>query len=145
MYRLCLGCDEIGTVDIQKNGLYYRVNCRCRLSGHIVYCLVATSDTGKVNLGILVPENGFFCLRTSLPVKKLSVQNLKFTVEPKHLQEDQLFVPIRAEEPFLYLERLHNAYLRTKGMQTGVVFADKVDHSTNSSPTGQWSDPNISE
>lgn len=145
MYHVYLGCERIGTLDLQKEGLYYKLHCSCRLTGQIVHILVATSDSGRVNLGTLVPEAGFFCLRTRLPIKKLSLQNLKFTVEPKHPQNMQLFVPIRAEEPFSYLDRLNSACLCTKGMQIGVVVAAREDHSDSSRPTGQWSEPNISE
>ena len=145
MYKVYIGCDEIGTVNLQKDGLYYRINCVCKLSGQVICCLVATSDTCRVNLGTLIPQNGFFQLKTSLPIKKLTGRDIRFAVEPKHPQQMHSFVTIRAEEPFLYLERLSQACLSIKNDVIGVVFLNDTDQKVNSSPTGQWSEPNTSE
>jgi hypothetical protein len=66
-------------------------------------------------------------LRTKLPVKKLGQGTPSFRLEPKHAALPENWVPVRADEPFAYLTRLQDAFLRVRDGKTGVVFHARED------------------
>ena len=44
MYDVLLGDEPIGKAQVKKEGLYYCISCRCRLSGEVVYRIEAKGD-----------------------------------------------------------------------------------------------------
>lgn len=141
-YAVAFGEKSVGKAQVEKQGLYYHVVCRCRLSGEVMCRLEVSCGERRVNLGILVPEKDGFGLETRFPAAKLGEGHLEFRVLPRHEPAaERKFVPIRAEEPFAYISRLKDAFLEIQNGQVGVSIP--ADHSTNS--TGQWSEPKISE
>lgn len=120
MYDIFMGSAAVGTAKVSKEGLYYVFFCRCRLSGEVVCKVTVTCGNRKADLGILVPENGAFQLKTRVPVKQLGEGMLEFAVTPRHQKPDSMFVPVMAEAPFAYLSRLTDAYLVKKNGQLGV-------------------------
>jgi len=124
MYDILLGGQPVGKAQVEKEGLYYRISCRCRLSGEVV-CKVEVScgDRGE-SLGVLVPESGAFVLSTRIPAKKLGEGPLQFRVVPRQIRTEGKFVPISPEEPFAYLSRLENAYMQVRNGQTGIVLRE---------------------
>ena len=76
------------------------------------------------DLGILVPENGEFALKTKVPVKKLGETEMEFQAVPKRVHLDGKFIPLSPEEPFQYLKRLQNGILEVRNGEVGVVFLD---------------------
>lgn len=123
-YEILLGGRAIGRASVQRQGLYYLFDCRCSLSGESMFCISVTCGTNTENLGILVPEDGAFVLRTRLPVKRLGEELLRFEAVPKHTQRREEFIPLSPEEPFRYLQRLQNAYLQTRNGHFGVVLRE---------------------
>lgn len=124
-YELTIGGTPVGKVQVLRQGLYYCFHCRCKLSGSTVYRLRAECGDREENLGVLVPMGDGFGLDTRRPAKNLGEGALRFFLLPKHDSPSERFVPIRPEEPFAYLERLKNAYLETRGDQTGAVIPQK--------------------
>ena len=119
-YGVYFGKEQVGKVQVQRQGLYYRFTCRCRISGDVMCRLWVSSGDKRENLGLVVPMDGGFGLNTSLPVKRLGEGELTFTLLPKHDAPTGKFVPISPEEPFAYIERLKEAYLVRKGEQVGI-------------------------
>ena len=120
-YEIMLGGQAVGKAAVERQGLYYTFSCRCSLQGEGMFCVTALCGENRENLGVLVPENGSFTLRTRVPVKRLGEGRLRFEVTPKHPQLRGKFVPLSPEEPFRYLQRLENAYLKIQNGQVGVV------------------------
>ena len=121
MYDVLLGDEPIGKAQVKKEGLYYCISCRCRLSGEVVYRIEAKGDAGTEDLGVLVPENGAFVITKRIPAKRLGQGALQFRAVPRRIKTDEKFVPISPEEPFAYLSRLENAYLQIRNGQKGIV------------------------
>ncbi len=121
MYDIILGTESIGKAQIEKEGLYYRIFCRCRLSGEVAYKVHVSCGEKSEDLGLLVPQSGAFVLTTRLPAKRLGEGQLKFRAVPRHPKLAGKFVPISADEPFSYLSRLENAYMHIRDGQIGVV------------------------
>ena len=118
MYQIYLGKETIGTAQIEKQGLTYCIRCRCRISGEVAYKVIAKCGEREAELGLLVPENGFFQLTSRVPVKNLGTGELSFRAMPRHVEPDAMFVPVSADEPFRYLTRLQNAFMsRSEGRQ----------------------------
>jgi hypothetical protein len=121
MYDILLGGESIGTAQVQRQGLYYIFDCRCDLSGEVVYRITVRCGENTQSLGIPVPDGNRFRLRTKIPVKNLGEGELSFRMVPKHANTDEKFVPISPEEPFRYLKRLQNAFLQVRDGKVGVV------------------------
>lgn len=123
MYDVFLGTQPIGTAEVTKEGLFYRIVCRCRLSGEVVYKVHVICADKTEDLGILVPQSGAFVLTARLPIKRLGDGQLRFKAVPRHVQLQGDFVPISADEPFSYLSKLENAYMQIRDGQVGVVIS----------------------
>ena len=121
MFDIILGTESIGKAQVEKEGLYYRITCRCRLSGEVPYKVHAVCNEKCEDLGLLVPQSGAFTLTTRLPIKRLGEGQLQFKAVPRHTKTEGKFVPISADEPFSYLSRLENAYMQIRDGRIGVV------------------------
>lgn len=110
----------VGKVLVDRQGLYYRFSCRCRLEGDMIYRLLVTCGSVRENLGILVPEESSFVLHTKLPVKRIGEGELSFTLVPRKDDLPGTFVPIRPEEPFAYISRLKESFLVIRDGQPGI-------------------------
>lgn len=120
-YPVYQGKEQVGKVRLEKQGLYYRLSCRCAVQEGM-YRLTAFCRDRQENLGILIPMGDGFGLDTRLPVKRLGDGELHFRIQTNHTGT---FVPIRPEEPFSYIERLKNAFLEIKDGQKGICIDKK--------------------
>ena len=142
-YDVRIGDRTVGNVEVVKQGLYYRFICRCQLTGEVVCRLYVSCGGKRENLGVVVPMDSGFGMDTRVPVKRIGEGNPEFTLIPKHEAPTGQFVPIIPEEPFSYIERLKTSFLVRKYGEIGILVPE--DQKASSSPTGQWSDPVISE
>ena len=135
-YEVLLGGQRIGRAIVDRQGLYYAIACRCRLSGEVVYKVTVSCGEKSESLGILVPEGGAFVLTTRIPIKRLGEGELQFRAVPRHMEMQGQFIPVTPEEPFAYLSRLENAFMEIRSGRAGIVLP-AMDQNANSSPTGQ--------
>ena len=133
VYDICLGGERVGQAAVEQQGLYYRIRCRCRLSGEVRFHVRVEGSAGEEDLGLLVPEGKEFYLSGTVAVKKLG-EGLRFCLTPRHPEHAGVFVPLRSDEPFTYLTRLREAVLTSRNGQPGLRFHTSKDSST---PTGQ--------
>lgn len=120
-YTVFFGQQEVGKVQLLKEGLYTRVICRCQLQGTGIYRLAAQWGDHRENMGILAPMGDGFGLDRRIPCKRLGEGTPEFLLAPAHPQTQGKFVPIYPEEPFTYLENLKDAYMAKRDGQVGVV------------------------
>ena len=123
-YEVRFGNQTMGTAEIRRQGLYYRISCICRLSGDVVCRLRVTCGNTYQDLGILVPVDGGFGLVTRIPAKRLGAGMPEFTLIPKQAAVSSLFVPVYPEEPFAYIGKLKDAFLVRKGEQLGICIKE---------------------
>lgn len=126
-YDILRGGEAIGQADINREGLYYRFSCRCRLSGEVICRLKVTWEDKEENLGILIPDGNGFSLNVRIPVSRVGKGKPVFHVLPRHGKPDDRFIPISPETPFQYLHRLQDAYLQVREGQPGIVLKDEKD------------------
>lgn len=109
-----------GKVTVSRQGLYYKIRCRCILPSEDIFRLQAACGIRRENLGVLVPVQDRFGLDTRIPVKQLGEGELAFTVISKRQPVQGNFVPILDEEPFAYISRLKKSFLEIKNGQVGI-------------------------
>ena len=97
--------EVVGTVKIQVQGLYYQLQCTCRLSTMQRVSLFAGHD----ELGILVPENGLFCLSKKIPRKRFSGDPIQFHLVNREDKGNSILIPVSAEKPFSGIDKLEKA------------------------------------
>ena len=112
-----------GKLQIEKEGLYYRLLCRCVVPDDMVYRLFAVTDKGKENLGVVVPEDGGYVLRRKIPAKRLQPGS-RFLLSVRVEAAGEKFVPVYPEEPFTYITQLETAFLEIRNGQTGLCWKE---------------------
>lgn len=111
----------MGRVVIQRQGLYYRFDCRCNLKKNPMYRLMMDQGGKLINLGIPIPSTDGYWLVTKRPVKEFGTEKPEFRLAPK-LQGGR-YIPVYPDEPFAYLHRLQNAYIEYRDGVLGVVIS----------------------
>lgn len=124
VYDVFLADKPVGAASVKREGLYYVFSCHCQLSGQVLYTLAASCGEQTVNLGVCVPKENGFGLKTRVPIKRLGEGQMKIYAVPKHRKLKGKFIPIRPEEPFAYIKYLQNAYLEMRDTQLGVVIPE---------------------
>ena len=120
-YEIRLGSAVVGNAEVEKQGLYYRFSCRCRLTGKTMYRIVVSCGAGQVDLGVCIPMEGQFGVDRKLPCKHFGEGPPSFLLLPKHQCPRGKFVPVYPEEPFAYMSKLKDAFLEIRDGQAGIV------------------------
>lgn len=120
-HDVMLADKPIGVAQVNREGLYYRFRCRCRLSGSVMYQLVVQCEDRENSLGICVPMDDMFGVETRLPIKAVGEGELSFYAIPRHADIKGRFIPIRPEEPFMYLEKLEKAQFQMQDGEPGLL------------------------
>ena len=123
-YEIRRGNETVGTAKVEKQGLYYRICCRCRVSGEGMRRIVVTCGKTREDLGICVPMDGNFGLDRKIPCKRFGEGVPAFSMMPKYPDAAGKFVPVYPDEPFAYMTRLKDAYLQVRDGQPGIVITD---------------------
>ena len=126
-YEVLDGNAVVGKVQMIRQGLYYRVICRCHPSDNLVRRLYAVHDGGRENLGVLVPEGDGIVLDRKIPVKKLHGNVLRFILSTGGNKTEGKLVAVCPEEPFLYIDRLQNAFLETENGKVCIRLAENPE------------------
>ena len=133
----------IGSATVTRHGLYYQIHCICHLMERNPCRIYAACDDREIDLGICVPMDGGFGIRTRVPVKRLGEGEIRFWAAAHNEKPQEQFVPVETGRPFIFLSQLKNARLAVRNRKTGILLSDT--QSSISRPTGQWSEPNTSE
>ncbi len=110
-YDVIWNGQSVGTVEIKREGLYYRIFCRCNPVDGEIHRLYVDWD----KLGVLIPERGALVLETRVAAKRLKAGGV-FTLDGMN----ETFLPICAGEPFVHLDKLRKAKLAFQNGQTGL-------------------------
>ena len=126
-YSVRFGTQDVGKVQVKREGLYYRFFCRCRLSGDVVCRLVAVCGGKEENLGVVVPVEDGFGLDKKIPAKRLGEGPMEFYIATKgsiptsENRQPGNFIAIYPEEPFAYIARLKEAFFVRQNGQAGII------------------------
>ena len=123
-YEIMQGADKVGTAVVTREGLYYRISCRCRYGGEPMRRILMTAAGYQLDLGVCVPVDGQFGLEKRIPCKNLVAGTPEFRLMPKYQRTDRRFVPVYPEEPFSYMAKLKDAFLEIREGQIGVLIKE---------------------
>ena len=121
---------NVGEAQIVKEGLYYNVHCSCKLSNDAICRLYLYNDAEKIDLGILIREQGEYVVRTKIAAKRLSHTNVVFRViSPNHIRgKDQ--IAIKPAEPFPCLAQLEQLRLIRQSDGFGAIYIKERSQSS---------------
>ena len=114
IYPVTLASEPVGKVFVNKQGLYYRFQCRCCLTGTVMYRVLACWDEHHQDLGILVPMEGDFGLDTRLPAKHFVQLPRRFIAVPRHGRFVGNLEPLSPKEPFAYINSMYAQLLQRR-------------------------------
>ena len=121
VYEIKEGTNTVGKATVEQQGLYYKISCRCQLTGKGMHRLMVFCNEKQEDLGTLVPLDGAFGLEKRIPVKRLGDGKPEFLLMSKDSVQKERFIPVYPEEPFSYMSRLKDAYLERRNGQLGIV------------------------
>lgn len=135
-YDVFLDGRAVGQARVERQGLYYRVFCRCGLAPGEICRVTAVCGGKSHDLGILAPENGAFTRTARVPVRRLGEGTLLFRAERAHpAAPSGRFYPVRPGEPFPALSMLERGRFERREGQAGVFIPEAP------APDPQDSDP----
>lgn len=134
-FQILANGNPIGTAAVVRRGLYYEIHCICHLTNADTYRVSAACGNRKIDLGICVPMDGGFGIRTRIPVKRLGEGEFCFSAARRNDKPEEQFVPVETGRPFIFLSQLKNARLAVRNGKTGILLSDT--QSSISRPTGQ--------
>ena len=113
----------IGTVNMDKEGLYYRISCACKPEHEGRYHIVICSEAACIDLGLCVPNGNTYTLVTRIPIKRLKGNTLRFTLQNTGKKAvDICCIPVSADSPFPFLHKLKaSRFLYKSGMPTIII------------------------
>ncbi len=109
---------NVGTVTIEKEGLYYRFFCRCHFEDKAVHSIWVFWEGGSRKLGVCIPEGKYACLNTKVPIKYIPSTELTFKIDHR---ENDGFYPIDPGQPFPHMDKLTKARFATLDGKPGLV------------------------
>lgn len=118
-YAVYMGSERVGTAQVIIEGLFYKIYCLCQLDG-TVPCKITVCGENEVDLGICVPLQNGFGMKTRIPIKKIGKGELRFCVLPKYVRRDEHFLELSTEKPFRYIHLLKDAYMSHKDGHIGI-------------------------
>ena len=121
IYDVFQGNDQVGTVQMERQGLYYAFTCRCHLYSEVICKVTVSCGEQEASLGVLIPMGSAYGLTKRIPVKSLGKGTPKFRITPMYTAPEGIHVDIYPEEPFRYIARLEKAYLEKKRERLGIV------------------------
>jgi len=123
-YAVHISGQQVGKVQVCRQGLYYHFLCRCQLPHGEPYRLKVSCGGRQENLGILIPIGDGFGLDTKIAAKHIGDGMMAFTLLPHKESKEHIsgkFIPISPEEPFSYICRIRESFLTIKNGQKGIV------------------------
>lgn len=120
IFEIKMDGQRIGEVEMKKEGLYYRFQCRCQLVQPNICTITLFSNGKEHKLGICVPTGNDFCLNTRIPIKYIGEGPFAFFATVKSSAEQERFCPIDPAKGFSELALLENARLCMRNNQLGV-------------------------
>ncbi|MBO5868879.1 MAG: hypothetical protein J6Q54_08230, partial [Oscillospiraceae bacterium] len=99
---------NIGEVEVYREGLYYRIKTRFKISQNGYYQLCVWGDSGVRKLGLCVPYGEIFGTEVTIPSNRILGEIHYFFLEHKG---GICYHPVFEDRPFRYLKSLEKAFL----------------------------------
>ena len=117
MYKIMFNGEQVGCVQVEIEGLYYRFNCTCVLKDNKIYRIYVEDGKTKIKLGVCVPDGQSLTLSTKVPIKYLQGDDFHFSIESDYKKA----ISVINGQPFLHLDKLQTAHLQIADGQLKIV------------------------
>ena len=124
-YDVFLNGKEIGTASLEKEGLYWKINCRCNVPNDVPYEVLLRAGE-HINLGLLVKEETIYCLTRRIAMKRIGEAPLYFEARARNAKPPEVFQSIVSDAPFAYLEEIKGCKLEEKDCQVGLIIRQET-------------------
>lgn len=142
LYDIMMDTKVVGQAEVIKEGLYYRFACKCTPPNDEVHRIVVSDGNNSKDLGICVPEGGWFCLVSRTPIKHLPGEKLQFALVPQNKQ--RTMIPVATDEPFPALDKLDSAKLQETEEDTQILIdptPNQPDNDPSQESPHKWERP----
>ena len=119
-YDVFLDGKAVGTASLEKEGLYWKITCRCNVPNDVPYEVLLRAGE-HINLGLLVKEEMAHCLTRRIAMKRIREDQLCFEATARIAKPAEVFQCIASEEPFAYLEEIKGCKLEEKDGHVGLL------------------------
>ena len=123
-YPVSLDGKKVGNAYVSREGLYYRIRCKCKLPEGKPWRIRVCG----IDLGVCCQMGQERGLQTRIPVKSIGFQ-MEFTV---YLPEKQNFYPINEKEPFPRTEQLMSMCFVVRDGKPGLQIKDPASNQPGS-------------
>lgn len=123
-YSIMLDSSRVGTALVTRQGLYYLLECRCKLPSPEPYRITVSWEDRNVDLGICMPDGNWSRSKTRITIKQAGEGTPVFRAHPRNAAGKEVFYPLNLTEPVIYLSRLRTARLERQGDALGIVLTD---------------------
>ena len=113
--------EEVGVVHLEEDGLYVKLHCQCTNVGGGFHRLYGKSGDKRVNLGLLILNNGSYILDKKISKRSICEGIKEFLVISDREVQESCTVQLHAGESVTNLETIVRWKLR---LQDGCVFMD---------------------
>lgn len=114
----------VGQVRVQKEGLYYRLNCLVKAPTSSKYHLMGIWENQQRDFGLCIPDGDNIGMITRIPIKNFAGDAVAFELKDCNTKIVSNFIPLSTQEPFAALDRLEYAYLECRDGILGICFRD---------------------
>lgn len=105
-------CDSIvGVVDLKTEGLYYQIECQCRIFTDDICRLEVFTEKGRIALGVFVREGAKMVLKKRVSVKILGTDIFGFYVYLNEEHKNIITFDLEDNMAFPYISMLEHAKL----------------------------------
>ena len=132
-YPILCGEAAIGRAYVARQGLYYRIECRCTGQQKPIR-LQVSGYQHTVDLGTCVPMETGFGMVTRIPVKQLGEGKLSFFQQVRKPAPVTEFIPILPNQPLSCLPMLQHTCLELRNGQIGLLFTDRSEGPQGNDP-----------
>lgn len=110
-YSVFFNNTDIGIASVTKEGLYYLIDCRCKIVKEGIYRLIASNGENNIDIGVLAPKESCFEIHRKISIKRLGAGKFTFSVVVKgeNLPQPGCFVPFETGKPFTRLQDIDRA------------------------------------
>ena len=120
-YEVFLNEVSVGTMEVTRSGLYYKLHCICDFPTEEIYRIIVQNGDVTCDLGPCIPLENGFGITTQVPVKRIGEGVLSFFVKSKLETANKKFVPVDPNLPFDFLCALDTARFARKNGIPGVI------------------------
>lgn len=123
-YDIFMDGEAVGTASLEKEGLYWKIRCRCDLPGEVPHQITLKAGE-EIDLGLLVKEDDGFCLTKRIAMKRFGNAYPSFLAKPRITKPKESFHSIVPDKPFAYIERIKDSNLEEKNGELGIILVEE--------------------